>query len=245
MGNWRILVVKCCLWVWRTFIVSDLVHMQPVTIWNKYQVMKQPKYVLKAKPIPLCAQGCFKLPEGQARFKPISFGHLFPLFFDGKSHKVAPSNLSSDQFFRPRRVALRRFLCTWFSANANERPTGSSWRFRSVFSSSLRSLLHSLTRLTFCSFQVFVQVCKWVCSDDFHVCECSIVWYRGDPTGFFPSLTGALRSHHVSERSFAGLVCRVQRQLLKRCQLSEPLTCSLPVGTLYNPLLLKFLRRKW
>lgn len=40
------------------------------------------------------------------------------------------------------------------------------------------------------------------------------------------------------------LGCRVQRCLWKRSRLSKPRTCSLPVGTLYNSLLLKFLRKK-
>lgn len=55
-----------------------------------------------------------------------------------------------------------------------------------------------------------------------------------EPTGFFPSLSGALRSHHVCER---------QPSLVRGCwRLSKPLTCSLPVGTLYNSLL-KFLKK--
>lgn len=49
---------------------------------------------------------------------------------------------------------------------------------------------------------VCTTVCNWVASDDFHICECSFLWYRGAPTGFLPTLTGALRSHRVCERSF-------------------------------------------
>lgn len=59
---------------------------------------------------------------------------------------------------------------------------------------------------------VCTTVCKWVASDDFHICECSILWYRGAPTGFLTTLTGALRSHRVCERSLHW--SRLQRPVL-------------------------------
>lgn len=120
-----------------------------------------------------------------------------------------------------------------------------SWSFSSMFSSSLRSLLHSLTRLTLFCFPgvcICTTVSKWAASDGFHTCECSLLWRTGAPTGFFPSLSGDLIM--FVSAAFTGLLCRVQRWLFKRWQLSKPLTCSLPVGTLYNLLLFKFLRRK-